>query len=132
MRLRHAVFCGEQGIPEALEYDELDATAVHLAVIGPDGELAGTCRLLAGPRTWRLGRMAVAPEARGRGAARALLAAAHRQAAAAGAEEMRLSAQVAVRGLYAGAGYRPVGPEYEEAGIPHVAMVRALGAEDAG
>lgn len=130
MDLRRAVFCVEQGVAEDEEYDGRDAAATHLAALTPEGRVVGTCRLLPGEGTWRLGRMAVAREARGQGAARALLAAAHAHAAAAGARAMTLSAQIAVRDLYAGAGYQPFGREYEEAGITHVAMTRPLAPED--
>jgi predicted GNAT family N-acyltransferase len=42
----------------------------------------------------------------------------------AGFETLVLHAQTPVEGFYADRGYRPVGEEFEEAGIPHVEMVR--------
>ena len=44
----------------------------------------------------------------------------------AGAQEVELHAQAGVRDFYARAGYLPEGAEFEEAGIPHVVMRRAV------
>ena len=73
-----------------------------------------------------LQRMAVEPGARGRGLGARLLEAAHAEAAAAGAREVELHAQLAVRDFYARAGYAAEGAEFEEAGIAHVVMRRAV------
>jgi predicted GNAT family N-acyltransferase len=129
LALRHEVFCGEQGVPEHLERDEHDASAVHLVALDEAGRVVATCRLVAEGERWRLGRMAVAASHRGRGVGAALLEAAHREAAASGAREMELHAQLAVRSFYARAGYLAEGEEFEEAGIAHVVMRRPLSAE---
>ncbi|MFG5407733.1 YbgC/FadM family acyl-CoA thioesterase [Piscinibacter sakaiensis] len=41
--------------------------------------------------------------------------------------ELLLHAQTSAQAFYARAGFQPRGPVFEEAGIPHVEMVRALG-----
>lgn len=125
--LRRRVFCDEQGVAVDEELDGLDADAVHLVTVADDDAVVGTCRLLAeGDGTLRLGRMAVAPEARGGGAATAMLDAAHAWAREHGFARMTLHAQLTVRPLYAGAGYEEHGPVFLDAGIEHVAMDRAL------
>lgn len=125
LALRFAVFCEEQGVPEEMEHDAEDATAVHL-VLDDAGLVIGTCRLLGtGPRI-RLGRMAVVRPRRGEGLGAVLLAHAHEVAAAAGAREVELHAQVDVRGFYERAGYTAEGEVFEEAGIAHVTMRRPL------
>jgi predicted GNAT family N-acyltransferase len=53
-------------------------------------------------------------------------------AAARGQSEVELHAQVGARRFYERAGYTSVGEEYEEAGIAHVTMRRALGPGSAG
>jgi predicted GNAT family N-acyltransferase len=126
LALRHAVFCGEQGVPEHLERDEHDQTALHLVALDGAGRVVATCRLVPGEAAWRLGRMAVAAAQRGRGVGARLLEAAHREAAAAGAPAMELHAQLTAAPFYARAGYAPEGEEFEEAGIAHVAMRRPL------
>jgi PhzF family phenazine biosynthesis protein len=127
LALRHEVFCVEQGVPEDLERDALDATALHLAALDADGVVVGTCRLVQEGATWRLGRMAVAGPLRSRGIGALLLDLAHDEAARAGAATMELHAQRAARRFYHRAGYVAHGPEFTEAGMPHVAMSRRLG-----
>ncbi len=125
LALRHAVFCVEQGVPEELEHDEHDATALHLVAVA-DGVVVGTCRLLFMGASARLQRMAVARSHRGRGVGADLLGAAHLQARAAGATEVDLHAQLTARDFYARAGYVAEGGEFEDAGITHVLMRRPL------
>ncbi|MHB1216035.1 MAG: GNAT family N-acetyltransferase [Thiobacillus sp.] len=122
-RVRRAVFIDEQGVPEQLEWDAADAAAVHLLAVAESGQPIGCARLLP---DGHLGRMAVLPAWRGRGVGRALLAAALNAAQARGLATLRLSAQTHATGFYARAGFIAVGDEYEEAGIPHVAMQKAL------
>jgi predicted GNAT family N-acyltransferase len=70
--------------------------------------------------------MAVLPAWRGRGVGRALLAAVLDTAQARGHDTLRLSAQTHAAAFYARAGFVAVGSEYEEAGIPHIAMQKPL------
>jgi predicted GNAT family N-acyltransferase len=126
LELRRRVFCEEQGVPEELERDGLDEAALHLVAVDASGAVVATCRLVRRGRTIALQRMAVDRAARGRGLGARLLDAAHAEAAAAGAGEVELHAQVAVRDFYARAGYAAEGAEFEEAGIAHVVMRRAV------
>jgi predicted GNAT family N-acyltransferase len=128
LALRHAVFCEEQGVPEELERDAEDANAVHL-VVDDAGAVIGTCRLLGSGEVVRVGRMAVTRTRRGEGLGALLLACAHEVAAGAGAREVELHAQVAVRGFYARAGYAAEGDVFVDAGIDHVLMRRRIDAQ---
>ena len=123
--LRQQVFCGEQGVSLAAERDGRDEEALHVVAVD-GGAVIGTCRLLFERGEARLGRMAVAPAARGRGIGGALLAAAERAARDRGADRVVLHAQTAVRALYEAGGYRPHGEPFDEEGIPHVAMEKPL------
>jgi predicted GNAT family N-acyltransferase len=127
LALRHEVFCVEQGVPLDMERDEHDLRALHLVAVS-DRRIVGTCRLLGGLNqdTWRLGRMAVARDWRGRGVGEAMLGRAHAEAARAGARRVVLAAQRAVEGFYSRLGYVPWGEPFEEAGIEHIAMSREL------
>jgi predicted GNAT family N-acyltransferase len=125
MRLRHAVFCEEQGVPPELEHDGLDATAIHLVAL-QGGEVVGTCRLIPEGRVVRLGRMAVAASHRGRGIGADLLRVAHEAAREEGGAEVAIHAQLAVRRFWERAGYAGEGAPFEEAGIAHIAMRRPL------
>jgi predicted GNAT family N-acyltransferase len=125
MALRQAVFCEEQGVPPDLERDADDAAALHVVVL--DGaRVIGTCRVLGEGPSVRLGRMAMAREWRRRGLGAILLAAAEGLAADRGAREVEIHAQVSALGFWERAGYVAEGPEFEEAGIAHIAMRRTL------
>jgi UMF1 family MFS transporter len=121
--VRRAVFIDEQGVPEALEWDEHDAAALHLLATTVDGSPIGCARLLP---DGHIGRMAVLPVWRGLGVGRALLAAATGAALARGNTRLMLSAQTHAAAFYAHAGFAAVGDAYEEAGIPHIAMRKIL------
>ncbi len=121
LRLRFRVFVEEQGVAVAADQDGLDADAMHVVAF-EGGRLVGTCRVLVDEGEARLGRMAVEPDLRGRGAGAAILVEAERMARAAGAGIMRLHAQVAARSLYDRAGYQAAGKTFFEEGIAHVTM----------
>ena len=119
------MFVHEQGVDASADRDGRDGEATHL-VSFEDGDLTGTCRVLVEDGVGRLGRMAVEPDLRGRGIGAAILEAAERASAAAGATRMRLHAQLAARSLYERAGYEAVGEVFLEEGIEHVTMERPL------
>jgi predicted GNAT family N-acyltransferase len=125
LALRYDVFCIEQGVSLAEERDGRDDEALHLVVV-EDGEVVGTCRLLAEESDVKLGRMAVAPAHRGRGLAAELLAQAEARARELHAQRIALAAQLSARALYERAGYAPYGDVFLDAGIEHVMMGKAL------
>lgn len=121
--VRRAVFIDEQGVPEAMEWDEHDAASLQVLALTLEGTPIGCARLLP---DGHVGRMAVLPAWRGYGIGKALLAAVQSAARARGFAMIKLSAQTHAAGFYAAAGFVTVGREYEEAGIPHVAMQKTL------
>ncbi len=125
LALRLRVFCEEQGVERAAEQDGRDADAIHLVAL-EGKELIGTCRLLVEGGVARLGRNAVSSEARGRGVGATLLEAADRAAVRAGADRIRLHAQLRARTLYERSGYAPQGDTFLEEGIEHVTMEKRL------
>lgn len=125
LALRLRVFCEEQGVDPRAEQDGRDPEAIHLVAL--EGEnLIGTCRLVVEGNTARLGRNAVSAEARGRGIGATLLKAADRAAAHAGADRIRLHAQLRARALYERSGYAAQGDAFLEEGIEHVTMEKPL------
>jgi predicted GNAT family N-acyltransferase len=120
--IRFAVFVEEQGVPRDIELDELDARCVH-AVAFRDGNPVGTGRLLP---DGHIGRMAVLKHWRGHGIGSRILEKLVAQARARGDREVALSAQVHAVRFYRAHGFLEQGSEYEEAGIRHQAMRRAL------
>lgn len=121
--VRRAVFIEEQGVPEALEWDEHDAVSLHILALTGEDMPIGCARLLP---DGHIGRMAVLPAWRGCGVGKALLAATEGAAQARGFALIELSAQTRAAGFYTAAGFAATGAEYEEAGIPHVAMQKRL------
>ena len=129
--VREAVFVQEQGIAREDEWDEADHTAVHALVTNRLGMPVATGRLLAegapGSGTARIGRMAVDRTLRSSGVGRQVVQALEQAARARGDTRVVLGAQRSAEGFYARLGYAPYGEPYEEVGIPHVGMARALG-----
>ncbi len=121
--IRRAVFIVEQQVPEALEWDDDDASATHLLAIDPaSGDAVGTARILP---NGKIGRMAVLRRWRGLGIGRALL----REAIARSSQRPFLHAQVQAIDFYRAEGFIPTGEPFDEAGIPHQSMIMA---DDAG
>ena len=127
LELREAVFCGEQGVALPADRDGLDDEAVQLVALDDAGELIGTCRLLIEPGgTARFARLCVRASARRTGVGSALLAAAEREARAAGARRIGMHAQTGALSLYRRAGFRPYGERFYEEGLEHVGMEKDL------
>ena len=122
-RIRELVFVREQGVPPELEMDEQDAHCAHALAHAADGAAIGTGRLLP---DGHIGRMAVLKEWRGKGVGALLLHALVEQARSRGDAKVRLNAQSAAAGFYRRYGFALSGPEFMEAGIPHVPMQRDL------
>ena len=118
--VRREVFIVEQGVPEALEWDEHDASSLHALAEDARGEVLGTARLLP---DGHIGRMAVRRCWRGRGVGAALLGALVARARARGDTRIALSAQVSAIGFYERFGFVAEGPVFDDAGIPHRRMV---------
>jgi predicted GNAT family N-acyltransferase len=70
--------------------------------------------------------MAVLPECRGRGIGSRILESLVGKARERGETQVALSAQVHAVEFYKAHGFQPVGEIYEEAGIPHRKMRRAI------
>ena len=125
--VRRAVFIEEQRIPEAMEWDEADATCVHAVACNRFGMALGTGRLLEhAPGVSKIGRMAVRRSLRGAAIGRALLDKLVECAGQRGDRELLLHAQSSAADFYARAGFSRRGEPFDEAGIAHVEMVRAL------
>ncbi|MFJ7067183.1 GNAT family N-acetyltransferase [Streptomyces sp. NPDC101115] len=134
--VRREVFVVEQGVPQELEYDAYDETAVHVLAVRADGVPLGTGRLLLGAdavgktggdaSVGSLGRLAVAEAARGLGVGAALVRGIETAARERGLTAVDLHAQTHALGFYERLGYVAYGPEFADAGMPHRAMRRTL------
>jgi len=126
LQLRCRVFVLEQG--PYLDPDGVDRHSWHLLGRDDAGALVAYLRVVdpglkfAEPS---IGRVITAPEVRGTGAGRALMA-----EGLAGcarwwpAHAIRISAQARLERFYRGLGFVRVGDDYLEDGIPHLEMLR--------
>ena len=128
-RLRQQVFVVEQACPypdrdgrdpepgtrHVLLRDDSDGSD------GSDGELVGYARVLDDASTWRIGRVVLAPAARGRGLAGPLMETA---LSVCPDRDVVLDAQAPLQGFYADIGFVVDGAEFLEDGIAHVPMRR--------
>ena len=119
--IRFQVFVREQRVPAEIELDDMDAPSLH-AIAFENEKAIGTGACC----TTSIGRMAILKEWRRRGIGAAILKALIDAAERRGDREIALSAQLHAVEFYRTHGFEPVGDVYEEAGIPHQAMVRAL------
>jgi predicted GNAT family N-acyltransferase len=129
--VRRSVFIEEQGIPEEEEWDATDPVAAHVLACAASAaakrDVVGTGRL---EPTGKIGRVAVLPQYRGSGAGLAIMCRLVELAAERGFAEVYLNAQSAALGFYERLGFRAVGPEFDEVGIPHRRMCRSIGKVD--
>lgn len=125
--IRREVFVQEQHIPADLEWDSADATCLHALARNRFGLPLATGRLLEHvPGVAKIGRMAVRRSMRGAQIGRLVLDALMAEARQQGYREVLLHAQLSAENFYLRAGFQRRGEPFEEAGIGHVEMVRAL------
>ena len=122
--IRTAVFVEEQKVPAELELDDLEDRCVHF-LARENGVPSGTARLLDRGYA-KVQRVAVVKAARGTGLGRRLMEAVLDHATAAGFTEARLDAQVSAIAFYERLGFVAEGPEFDDAGIAHRLMTKAL------
>jgi ElaA protein len=103
-----------------LDGRDLEPATRHLLLL-EDEALVGCLRLLDDGDAMRIGRVVVAPAARGRGLARLLVDEAVRLV---GDRPARLDAQTGLTAFYASYGFEVIGPEFDEDGVLHVPMAR--------
>ena len=125
--IRFDVFCVEQAVPEALEWDGIDAQCRHVLAEDEAGRAIGCGRLLP---DGHIGRVAVRAQWRGREVGSALLERLLALAAERGGVRVMLNAQTHAMPFYARYGFALVGEPFDEAGIPHQAMEATLPARN--
>ena len=124
-RLRQQVFVVEQDCPYPdLDGRDLEESTRHVVLLdgdGREGHVVGTLRVLDDGGWARIGRVVVAPAARGSGLAAVMM---DEAMALCGDREVRLDAQTGLTSFYEGHGFVVTGPAFDEDGIMHVPMSR--------
>ncbi|MEW5905073.1 MAG: GNAT family N-acetyltransferase [Pseudomonadota bacterium] len=121
--IRTAVFIGEQGVPEALEWDEHDETCRHALALSLSGEAVGCGRILP---NGHIGRIAVMPAWRKQKVGTAIMEALLNEARSRGYHGVDVDAQVHAVPFYEGFGFDKQGEPFMDAGIPHIKMTLRL------
>jgi len=118
-RLRQQVFVVEQ----ECAYEDLDGRdtepGTRHVLMTDDDRLVGYARVLDDGEVWRVGRVLLAPEARGRGLADPLMEMA---LSVCPGRDVVLDAQSPLRKWYETFGFEVTGAEFVEDGIPHLPM----------
>ncbi|MDG2049368.1 MAG: GNAT family N-acetyltransferase [Myxococcota bacterium] len=131
LRVRTRVFVEEQGVPSELEEDAFDPVSTHWLALAPDGPV-GTARARRIGRAAKAERVAVDSDFRGQGVGRRLMEAIESWAREQDLESVQLNAQIRALPFYLRLGYQANGSIFEEAGIPHRALVKSLTTQAAG
>lgn len=120
--IRTPVFIIEQLVTPEFEWDDIDATAVHLLAMH-DATPVGCLRMID---YHKIGRMAVLKAWRNMGIGAALLQKAVDICKAHGTQTVDLSAQTHAIGFYERCGFVVTSGVYQDLHIPHVDMQRAI------
>lgn len=123
-QIRTKVFQDEQGVSAELEFDGLDPSATHfLAYI--NGQAIATARIRElDADTFKIERLAVLPDYRKQGIGKQLMISALSTIAQRGKFLVIVHAQEYIAQLYQQLGFAIVGEKFNEAGIPHVKMIK--------
>lgn len=125
--LRIAVFVHEQKVPMEEEIDDLDAVSTHFLAKNETGLPIGSARIYEEGETGKIGRVCVVKSHRGTGLGADLIQAClteiHQRPHL---KKVKLGAQNHAIGFYKHFGFRVVGDEYMDGGIPHHDMVLML------
>ena len=119
---RTPVFIIEQLVTAEFEWDDIDATAVHLLAT-LEGAPIGCLRIID---YHKIGRMAVLKQYRKMGVGAALLGFAETICKQHGSAQMVLSAQTHAIGFYQRCGFIVTSAVYQDLHIPHVDMQKGL------
>ncbi len=130
LAVRFAVFVDEQRVPGEIEVDEhdmQDPRAAHVLVIDDDETPIAAGRLYERDvAVVQIGRMAVLGPYRGRGIGALLLDTLMAEARRRGYVRAVLHAQTHAKGFYEKAGFIAHGDAFDDAGIEHIEMTKAL------
>ncbi len=127
--IRREVFIQEQHKTDQEEFDDFDKDAVFCVLYEESSDnqeerpvATGRLNLLEDGR-YKIGRIAVKKEFRGKQYGDMLVKMLVNKAFISGAKEVYVGAQVQAKGFYETIGFKQIGEEYIEAGIPHIEMV---------
>lgn len=119
--IRTAVFTNEQGANADEEFDEYDANA-DFALLYDNGQAVGTARIVQTEKGCKIGRIAILKEYRGKGYGGLLVRVITRRAFEKGISVVFVDAQNYAVPFYEKIGFRVIGDELIDRGLPHIPM----------
>lgn len=122
--IRTAVFTNEQGADKKQEFDcfdEVGASAVF-ALLFDEENPAGTARLVLNENGYKIGRVAVLKDFRGRRYGDVLVRTLLEKAFSMGADEIFVDAQNHAVAFYEKIGFKIIGGEITDRGLKHIQM----------
>lgn len=124
--IRTAVFTREQGADADGEFDCYDDGAVF-ALLYDGNEAVATARVVVTDKGYKIGRIAVLKQYRGKGLGSAVVRAVTQSAFDKGAQRVFVDAQNYAVPFYEKMGFKVSGSEITDRGLPHIPMTLEKG-----
>jgi predicted GNAT family N-acyltransferase len=121
--IRDIVFGEEQNVAREVDWDGKDSQSIQVVATDDDNNPVGTGRMQP---DGKIGRLAVLDSWRGQGTGQKMLRVLVETAEKEDFQEVFLHAQAHAISFYEKCSFHKVGPEFLEAGIPHVKMTRNI------
>ena len=121
--IRTCVFTNEQGADADNEFDEYDKTSLF-ALLYEGDKPVGTARIAETAAGIKIGRIAILKECRGKGYGTDIVKAVTDRAFDMGADKVLVDAQNYAVPFYEKLGFKVIGAEITDRGLPHIPMCR--------
>jgi predicted GNAT family N-acyltransferase len=121
LEIREEVFVQEQKTTRDNEFDSLDEYAMHVIIYDGDDAIA-TGRVCHDGKTFRIGRIAVRKQYRGKGYGDLLVKLLLLKVFEYNPSVVRIGAQEYAQKFYERYGFRKTGDKYMDGGLPHIPM----------
>ena len=121
--IRTCVFTNEQGADADNEVDEYDKTSLF-ALLYEGDKPVGTARIAETAAGIKIGRIAILKECRGKGYGADIVKAVTDRAFDMGADKVLVDAQNYAVPFYEKLGFKVIGAEITDRGLPHIPMCR--------
>ncbi|MDE5985619.1 MAG: GNAT family N-acetyltransferase [Eubacterium sp.] len=121
-RIRTAVFTNEQGANALTEFDDYDNKA-DFALLFDSDKPVGTARVVRLDKGFKIGRIAVLKEYRGKGYGVVIVRAVLEKAFEKGTDAVYVDAQNYAVPFYEKIGFKVIGDEITDRGLPHIPMM---------
>lgn len=120
--VRKKVFVIEQNVPESLEWDKYDDTALHV-ICKVDESIVGTGRIVFLNDAAKIGRVAVLKSYRNQGIGKMIIQFLIEESKKREKKTIFANVQIRAQKFYEKLGFKRVGNTFIEAGIEHIKMI---------